>query len=88
MVTVRLFTSKQGIGFIRFDEAKHQMEPEDMLPDDSIEVIREDLEAGRMNGLILSYRWYRQATPFFPSDSAKSCPCDEDVSGTESQISG
>jgi hypothetical protein len=55
--------------------------------DDSIDVIRKDLEAGRIAGLVIPYRWYRQATPYCRLDSAKLCPCDEEVCSTESQIS-
>jgi hypothetical protein len=87
MVTVRLFRSEKAAGFIRFDEAKHRMKPEGVLPDDSIDVIRRELEAGRIAGVIGPYRWYRQATPFFPSDPAELRPCDKDERRAKSQIS-
>ena len=68
MIVVRLFMSGKPVGFVGFDEAKHRMRPEGVLPDDSIDVIRKDLEAGRIAGVMGPYRWYRQASPFFPSE--------------------
>jgi len=83
MIRVRLFMSGKPVGFVGLDEAKHRMRPEGALSDDSIDVIRKDLEAGRISGGIRPYQRYRQATPFCPLDSAKSCPCDEAICGAE-----
>ncbi len=81
MFRVGLFTSGKVAGFVRFDEAQHRMRPEGMLSRDSIDLIRKELEAGRVNGAIGSFHWYRQATPFCPLNPAKPCPCDEEICG-------
>ena len=79
MTRVRLFSSQQPIGFLRFDEAGHRLRPDGLLENDSVELIRRDLKRGQMAGLIGPYRWYRQATAFCPLDAAKPCPCDDSI---------
>ena len=86
MLTVRLFVSQEPSGLIGFDDTGHRMRPAGILSDDSVDVIRRDLEAGRMTGWICGYIWYRQATPYCPidvdlpgGDVAKPCPCGDDV---------
>jgi hypothetical protein len=83
MMRVRLFSSRDPVGFIGFDEAKHRIRPQGVLTDDCVELIRKALEAGGMSGHIGAYQWYRQATPFCPLDSAKLCPCDDEVCGAD-----
>jgi hypothetical protein len=79
MIRVRLFRSERPIGFLSLNEAGHHMRPEGMMPDDAVESIRKDLVLGRVAGLIGSWTWYRQATPFCPLDPAKACPCEDKV---------
>jgi len=63
MIRVRLFRVEEPIGSVRFEEAGHHMRPKGLLPDNSLETIRRDLKAGRIEGMVDLYHWYRQATP-------------------------
>ena len=86
MVRVRLFRLQKSIGFVSLDQAGHRMRPEGVLPDDSVDVIRKDLEAGHITGLVGLCHWYRQAMPFCPLDSAKPCPCDDQICGVNGHL--
>jgi len=83
MMRVRLFSSRNPVGFIALDEATHRMRPQSVLTDDCVGLIRKALEAGGMTGQIGHYQWYRQATPYCPMDSEKLCPCDDEVCGAD-----
>jgi len=83
MIRVRLFRLEKPVGFIRFEEAGHHVRPEGLLPDDSLDAIRRDLKAGRVEGMVNLLHWYRQATPFCPLDPAKPCPCDAEICEAE-----
>ncbi len=72
MITVRLFTSGKGVGFVHFDKRNRRMSPQGLLSDESIEVIRKDLEAGWISGWVCGYYWYRQAMPSGSPESASS----------------
>lgn len=79
MIRVRLFRLEKAIGIIRLEEARHRVRPEGVLGDESVAVIRKDLERGRIDGMVGLCHWYRQATPFCPLDSARLCPCDDEI---------
>jgi len=79
MIRVRVFRAEKPAGVISLDGANQRIRPTGLLPDDEIDAIARDLNAGRITGLIGEHQWYRQATPFCPTDASKLCPCDSET---------
>lgn len=74
MIRVRLFRIGRPVGDILLDDDKPCMSPTNILRDGEIHDISRDLQLGRIKGSIGEYEWYRQATPFVSSYSARLSP--------------